>query len=197
MKIRIENQIFDIDEDTLSEWIKLGRISADASIFFDGRWMRVGDLEGFQQPWSAENQPDIDSPEGEVSDKGSLAEKGFLPLQQSRATVTLSLIAVNTIIFLLLDEVMRGSRNALTLIQFGAYSHRLSETEEDLLARASSWKGLTDLVQSEIKSEKSQEFNRAFLNFYNRLSHRLAEDTDARAKLEAVFNLFHTHHKEG
>ena len=72
-----------------------------------------------------------------------------------------------------------------------------SETEEDLLARASSWKGLTDLVQSEIKSEKSQEFNRAFLNFYNRLSHRLAEDTDARAKLEAVFNLFHTHHKEG
>lgn len=171
MKIRIENQIFDIDEDTLSEWIKLGRISADASIFFDGRWMRVGDLEGFQQPWSAENQPDIGSPEGEVSDKGSLAEKGFLPLQQSRATVTLSLIAVNTIIFLLLDEVMRGSRNALTLIQFGAYSHRLSE--------------------------KSQEFNRAFLNFYNRLSHRLAEDTDARAKLEAVFNLFHTHHKEG
>ena len=526
MKIRIENQIFDIDEDTLSEWIKLGRISADASIFFDGRWMQVGDLEGFQQPWSAENQPDIDSPEGEVSDKGSLAEKGFLPLQQSRATVTLSLIAVNTIIFLLLDEVMRGSRNALTLIQFGAYSHRLvvydgeywrlithtflhggslhlllnmgvlfivgnllerlygesrflvlylfsaiggslatlyfvrdapsvgasgaifglmgalvalglrykdrlprrrnrifglgllpfiacdiflgftfphinnaahlgglaagfiggliltpsiyanrepeprsvqalasaltgmvitcsavamwhffadteqtierrmniafprlsvenlsdyiqryekalrqkgynpeeyefleelywwahdnspedtswtdkliqfyeqalradpdnpawnnnlawlyvkqqmmpqkavefaqkavmhaprktvfldtlawaysrnaqhdralktfeqvfliaSETEEDLFARASSWKGLTDLVQSEIKSEKSQEFNRAFLNFYNRLSHRLAEDTDARAKLEAVFNLFHTHHKEG
>lgn len=122
MKIRIENQIFDIDEDTLSEWIKLGRISADASIFFDGQWLRVGDLEGFQQPRPAEDQPDTDSPQGEASQR----DRGFPASQQSRATVTLSLIAVNTIVFLLLDwEMMRGSRNALTLIQFGAYSHRL------------------------------------------------------------------------
>ena len=125
MKIRYENQISDIDEDTLSEWIKMGRISADASIFFDGRWQRVGDLEGFHQLRSAENQPDTDSSQGQASERASLAEKVFLASQRSRATVTLSLIAVNTIIFLLLDEGMRGSRNALTLIQFGAYSHRL------------------------------------------------------------------------
>jgi membrane associated rhomboid family serine protease/Tfp pilus assembly protein PilF len=125
MKIRIENQIFDVDEDTLSEWIKMGRISADASIFFDGRWLPIGELEGFHQLRSAENQPDTDSLQGEASERDSLAEKGFLASQRSYATVTLSLIAVNTIIYLLLDEVMRGSRNALTLIQFGAYSHRL------------------------------------------------------------------------
>ena len=70
-----------------------------------------------------------------------------------------------------------------------------SETEDDLHAEESSWKGLTDLVQSEIQSEKSQDFNRSFLNFYKRLSRRLGTDSGAQAKLEAVFTLFQTHQK--
>ena len=126
MKIRIENQIFDIDENTLSEWMNSRRIPPDASIFVNDQWQRVGDLEGFQQPSAAENQLDTNIVQGEASKGDSCAEREFVASHRHRATVTLSLIAVNTIVFLLLDwEGISGSRIALTLIQFGAYSHRL------------------------------------------------------------------------
>ena len=126
MKIRIENQIFDIDENTFSEWLKSGRIPAEASIFAGGQWLDVGELEGFQQPSQAENQRDSSSAQGGASDTDSAVENEYFASRRHRATVTLGLIAVNTIVFLLLDwEGIRGSRNALTLIQFGAYSHRL------------------------------------------------------------------------
>ena len=126
MKIRIENQIFDIDENTFSEWLKSRRIPAEASIFVEGQWVGVGDLEGFQQPSQAENRRDSSSAQGGASDTDSAVENEYFASRRHRATVTLGLIAVNTIVFLLLDwEGIRGSRNALTLIQFGAYSHRL------------------------------------------------------------------------
>lgn len=126
MKIRIENQIFDVDENTFSEWLESRRIPPDALILVNDQWLVVGELEGYQQPGEAENQPDTRGAQGEVSGMDSPAEKGFLASRRNRATVTLALIAVNTIVFLLLDwEGIRGSRNALTLIQFGAYSHRL------------------------------------------------------------------------
>lgn len=126
MKIRIENQIFDVDDNTFSEWLESRRIPPDASILVNDQWLVVGELEGYQQSGEAENQPDTRGAQGEVSEMDSPAEKGFFASRRNRATVTLALIAVNTIVFLLLDwEGIRGSWNALTLIQFGAYSHRL------------------------------------------------------------------------
>lgn len=126
MKIRIENQIFDVDENTFSEWLESRRIPPDASILVNDQWLVVGELEGYQQPGAVENQPDTRGAQSEASEMDSPAEKGFFASRRNRATITLALIAVNTIVFLLLDwEGIRGSRNALTLIQFGAYSHRL------------------------------------------------------------------------
>ena len=126
MKIRIENQIIDIDENTFSEWMKSRCIPPNASIFVDDQWLRIGDLEDFQQPKAAENQPVTNGLQDEASERDSHSEKEFPASRRNRAMVTLSLIAANTIVFLLLDwEAIRGSRHALTLIQFGAYSHRL------------------------------------------------------------------------
>ena len=70
-----------------------------------------------------------------------------------------------------------------------------SETESDLQAQESTWNGITELVQKDIAPQKLREFNRAFLNFYNRLSRQFAADADAQAKLKAVFDLFQAHHK--
>jgi tetratricopeptide (TPR) repeat protein len=69
------------------------------------------------------------------------------------------------------------------------------KTEEDPKAQESSWEGMTELVQAEIDPRRSQEFDKAFLNFYRRLSRQFAEHPTVKAKLEAVFHLFQSHRK--
>ena len=64
------------------------------------------------------------------------------------------------------------------------------ETEEELRAQESGWKGVTELVQAEKLPQASQNFNPAFLKFYERLSRLFSEDSTNRAKLDAAFNLF-------
>ena len=91
---------------------------------------------------------------------------------------------------------LRNSEHDRALKAFEQVVSIAPETEDDQHAQESSWKGLTELVQSKIQAEKSQEFNRLFLNFYKRLSRQLEAETDAQAKLEAVFNLFQTHQIE-
>lgn len=64
------------------------------------------------------------------------------------------------------------------------------ETEEELKAQESGWKGITELVQAEKSPQVSQHFTPAFLKFYERLSRLFPENSANRAKLDAVFNLF-------
>ena len=59
MKIQIRNQIFDIDETTLYDWIKLGRVPRDAFVWSetltDGQWLPVTELPPARKLWDLDN----------------------------------------------------------------------------------------------------------------------------------------------
>ena len=64
------------------------------------------------------------------------------------------------------------------------------QSEEELKAQESGWKGIAELVQAEKPPQASRNFTPAFLKFYERLSRRFPENSANRARLDAVFNLF-------
>ena len=129
MKIRIDNQTFDIDEKTLFDWVKLGRIPPDAVIFSktltNGRWQQISGLESFQQIWGDENRGEAGTTKEHALEKDFLAENKFLAYLRKRPTVTYILIAVNIVVFVLQAGLIARSQDARILIQLGAYSHRL------------------------------------------------------------------------
>ena len=55
MKIQITGQIFDIDENTLYDWIKLGRVPRDVSVWSetltDGQWQPISELPAVRKLW--------------------------------------------------------------------------------------------------------------------------------------------------
>jgi len=136
MKIRIADQIFEIDEKTLYDWIRLGRVPLEAFIFSEtltnGQWQSVRELDMVRSLWGI----DGDSTDTDISevgtnrqsrrlDKDSTTERRFFTFQQKRPIVTLAVIAVNAIVFLLLDQLRGRSHDQQNLIQFGAYSYHL------------------------------------------------------------------------
>ena len=65
-----------------------------------------------------------------------------------------------------------------------------AETEEELKAQESGWKGITELVLAVKPTQALQDFTPVFLKFYERLSRLFPENSMDRVKLDAVFNLF-------
>ncbi len=131
MKIRIADQIFDIDEQTLYDWIKLGRVPRDASVWSetltDGRWQAVSDLPPVRKLWALESDSaDIDASKSEGIRQKLQTEQGFLKYKRRFPLVTLTLIAVNVAIFHPLEiRLIASSQDLAPLVQFGAYSYRL------------------------------------------------------------------------
>ena len=117
MKIRINNQIFETDENTLSDWIQLGRIPGDAELscetLTNGKWRAIHeiDLEVDANPRLLEEKLE--------QTKKSPSHRRKLP------KVTLVLIAINAIAFILLDQGRGYSKDSQLLTQFGAYSYSL------------------------------------------------------------------------
>ena len=116
MEIRIDNQTFEIDENTLFDWIRLGRIPEDAELsckaLTNGRWKYIHELD-------LAVDADPKSFEAKLEEKRVLAYRRQLPV------VTLALITVNTLAFMLLDRWSGLSQDAQTLTEFGAYSYPL------------------------------------------------------------------------
>ena len=131
MKIQITDQIFEIDEKTLYDWIKLGRVPRDASVWSetltDGQWQPVSELPPVRKLW------DLDSDSGSASagkpesgKNGLEAEQGFLKHRKRLPIVTLILIVLNVAIFHPLElRLIASPQDLEPLIQFGAYSYQL------------------------------------------------------------------------
>ncbi|MCZ6680479.1 MAG: rhomboid family intramembrane serine protease [Candidatus Poribacteria bacterium] len=130
MKIRIADQIYEIDTETLYAWIRLGRVPLDASVCSEtlsqGRWQSVRELDLVRNLWGLdEDLTDTKGEKAATTEEELRVEQKFLAYQKRRPTVTLALLTVNIIIFLLLDQFTGRSKDPQTLIQFGAYSYRL------------------------------------------------------------------------
>ena len=131
MKIQIEDQILEIDETTLYDWIKLGRVPCDASVWSetltDGQWQSVSELPPVRKLWglgSDSERADVDKSESSRNELKS--GQGFLKHQKRLPVVTLILIVLNVAIFHPLELQLIASPHDLgTLIQFGAYSYHL------------------------------------------------------------------------
>ncbi|RKU12786.1 hypothetical protein C6502_05420 [Candidatus Poribacteria bacterium] len=131
MKIQIEDQIFEIDETTLYDWIKLGRVPRDASVWSetltDGQWQPVSELPPVRKLWrlgSDSERPDVGKSENSTNEIKS--GQRFLKYQKRLPVVTLILIALNVAIFHPLELQLIASPHDLgPLIQFGAYSYHL------------------------------------------------------------------------
>ena len=65
-----------------------------------------------------------------------------------------------------------------------------TETEEELKAQESGWKGIKALVQADKSPQVSRNFGPAFLKFYERLSRLFSDGSTNKAKLDAVFVIF-------
>ena len=124
MKIRIDNQIYDIDERTLIAWYRVGPIPFGTYLLSDvltgGQWKPIHEvqLDAENSEINASGQKD---PHGQEFEK----EKTFHAYQSRRPIITFLLIAVNTIIFILLDQFLGGSQEVRNLIRIGAYSYPL------------------------------------------------------------------------
>ena len=130
MKIRIANQIFDLDEKTIFDWIRLGRVPLSASVYSetltDGRWQSVRELELVQSLWGLDaDSATKDIAKAEKIQKELEVEQKFLDYQSRPPTITLTLLVLNIITFILLDQLKGLSKDQQTLIQFGAYSYNL------------------------------------------------------------------------
>ncbi len=131
MKIQITDQISEIDEKTLYDWIKLGRIPRDASVWSetltDGQWQPVSELPTVRKLWSLDSDSGNASTDKSKSRKNELGvEHGFLKYRKRLPVVTLILIALNVIVFHPLElRLIASSQDLESLIQFGAYSYHL------------------------------------------------------------------------
>ena len=131
MKIQITNQIFEIDEKTLYEWIKLGRVPRDASVWSetltDGQWQPVSELQPVRKLWGLEDDLETTSADKSANIKHNLkTEQRFLKYQKRLPVVTLILIVLNIAIFHPLElRLIASSQDLDALIQFGAYSYHL------------------------------------------------------------------------
>jgi len=152
MKIKIDDDIVEIEYPTFIEWIRTGRITADNLVFSrfvtDGQWMRAGDIRIFKlfsqdtdlrqagspasSPARAETKP--------IETVKPLApeEVHFLLFQRGLPRLTLVLIAVNVFIFIL-QSIAGGSTDLEVLIRFGAYSYPL------ILYHGEYWRILTHI----------------------------------------------------
>ena len=131
MKIQIADQIFDIDEKTLYDWIKLRRVPRDASVWSetltDGQWQPVSELPPVRKLWELDSDSestDVSKSEGTKNELN--VEQGFLKYKKRFPVVTLALIAVNVAIFHPLEiRLIASSQDLGPLVQFGAYSYHL------------------------------------------------------------------------
>ena len=131
MKIQITNQILDIDETTLYDWVKLGRVPREAFVWSetltDGQWKPISELPAVRKLWGLDSDSeeiDVDKP---VVPKNELRiGQEFLKYRKRLPVVTLILIVLNVAIFHPLELRLIASPQDLgTLIQFGAYSYHL------------------------------------------------------------------------
>ena len=131
MKLQITDQIFEIDEKTLYDWIKLGRVPRDASVWSetltDGQWQPISELPSVRKLWEL----DSDS-ESTGVDRSDLTENELKPRQEflkhrkRLPLVTLILIVLNVAIFHPLElRLIASPQDLEPLIQFGAYSYHL------------------------------------------------------------------------
>ena len=131
MKIQITNQIFEIDETTLYDWIKLGRVPRDASVLSetltDGQWQLVSELPPVRKLWGLDSDSEhADVGKSENSKNELKTGQGFLKYPKRLPVVTLILIALNVAVFHPLElRLIASSQDLGTLIQFGAYSYHL------------------------------------------------------------------------
>ena len=131
MKIQITDQIFDIDEKTLYDWIRLGRVPREASVWSetltDGEWRPVSELQSVRKLWELANDPEIANTAKPENIRNELkTEQGFLKYQKKLPLVTLILIVLNVVIFHPLElRLIASPQNLEPLIQFGAYSYHL------------------------------------------------------------------------
>ena len=131
MKIQIRNQIFDIDETTLYDWIKLGRVPPEAFVWSetltDGQWQPVSELPPVQKLWDLESDSERTNVDQSENSRNELKTgQGFLKYPRRLPVVTLILIALNVAIFHPLELRLIASPQDLgPLIQFGAYSYHL------------------------------------------------------------------------
>ena len=131
MKIQITDQIFEIDEKTLYDWIKLGRVPQDASVWSetltDGQWQPVSELPPVRKLWGLDsNSESIGVGKSESTKSELKVEQGFLKYQKRLPLVTLTLIVLNILIFHPLElRLIASSQDLGPLIQFGAYSYHL------------------------------------------------------------------------
>ena len=131
MKIQITNQILDIDEKTLYDWVKLGRVPRDACVWSetltDGQWKPISELPAVRKLWGLDSDSEgmgVDKP---VGPKNELRiGPGFLKYRKRLPVVTLILIALNVAIFHPLElRLIASPQDLVPLIQFGAYSYQL------------------------------------------------------------------------
>ena len=131
MKIQITDQIFEIDEKTLYDWIKLGRVPRDASVWSetltDGQWQPISELPPVRKLWDLDNDSGSESAGKPESGKNGLgAEQEFLKYRKRLPVVTLILIVINIAIFHPLElRLIASPQDLEPLIQFGAYSYHL------------------------------------------------------------------------
>ena len=131
MKIQITNQILDIDETTLYDWVKLERVPQDALVWSetltDGQWKPISELPAVRKLWGLDSDSEeigVDTP---VAPKNELRiGQGFLKHRKRLPVVTLILIVLNVAIFHPLElRLIASSQDLGPLIQFGAYSYHL------------------------------------------------------------------------
>ena len=131
MKIQFTNQIFEIDEQTLYDWIKLGRVPRDASVWSetltDGQWQPISELPPVRKLWGLDRDSESTGISKSESTKDELkTEQGFLKYQKRLPVVTLILIVLNVAIFHPLElQLIASPQDLGPLIQFGAYSYHL------------------------------------------------------------------------
>ena len=106
MKIQIANHILDIDEPTLYDWIKLGRVPRDAFVWSetltDGQWKPITELPAVRKLWELDSDSEgIDSDKPAALKNEFKTGQGFLRYPKRLPVVTLILIVLNVAIFLI------------------------------------------------------------------------------------------------
>ena len=131
MKIQITNQIFEIDETTLYDWIKLGRVPRDAFVLSetltDGQWQPISELPPVRKLWHLDSESERTNVGQSENSRNELKTgQGFLKYPRRLPVVTLILIALNVAIFHPLElRLIASTQDWGALIQFGAYSYHL------------------------------------------------------------------------